>query len=88
MRIVILLIIAILSTPAIAEKQFWTNGTAETLPKGTFEVGLFNSLKYGLTDNIQLETHPINMFYAPNFRVTSKWLKNEHVMLSTLHKLH
>jgi len=81
----VLLIIISLNSIINGKDIFWTNSTAETMEKGYFEIGIFNSLKYGLTKDIQLETSPINFFYMPNLKLRKKWLNHNKVILSTEH---
>ena len=46
-----------------------TAAAPENLPKGKFEVGLFQPLQYGLSEKIEISTHPVLMFFIPNFAV-------------------
>lgn len=42
--------------------------TAYTVEQGRWELGLFGPLRYGLTDRVELSTHPLWFFLAPNLR--------------------
>jgi hypothetical protein len=53
----------------------WSLGGAQTLPAGRWETGLFQPLRYGYTQSLELETHPILFFIMPNFSV--KWKQAE-----------
>ncbi len=58
---------ASIATPpqATAENAHWSAGTAFTLPAQRWEVGLFQPLRYGLTDTVELSTHPLTDTIAP-----------------------
>lgn len=54
---------------ATATGKEWSSGTAHTLPKGRFEFGLFQPLRYGQTENLEWSTHPILFIKVPNVKV-------------------
>ena len=47
----------------------WSAGTAYTLPKGRWEKGLFQPLRYGQTERLEWATHPVLDLVMPNLRV-------------------
>jgi len=47
----------------------WPSGTAYTLPKGRYEIGLFQPLRYGQTNKLEWSTHPILNFFIPNVSI-------------------
>ena len=49
-----------------------TAAAQEKLPKGNFETGLFQPLRYGLSENIEISTHPVLMFFIPNLSVQKR----------------
>ena len=49
-----------------------TAAASENLPKGNFETGLFQPLRYGLSENIEISTHPVLMFFIPNLAVQKR----------------
>ncbi len=49
----------------------WTSGTAYTIPAGRWELGVFQSLRYGLSETVEASTHPLAFFLIPNLDV--KW---------------
>ena len=49
-----------------------TAAASENLPKGNFETGLFQPLRYGLSENIEISTHPVLMFFIPNLSVQKR----------------
>ena len=49
-----LLLVTITHSLTFSNDLFWTNSSADIIEKNSIEFGFFNSLKYGLTDNITL----------------------------------
>lgn len=49
----------------------WSSGTAYLLPAGRWEVGLFQSLRYGYSESLEFSTHPLAFFLMPNLNM--KW---------------
>lgn len=49
------------ATPVLAARD-----TAAPLPRGSLSVGVFNPLRVGLRDGLELSTHPLLFFVAPN----------------------
>ncbi|MFB0515275.1 MAG: hypothetical protein ACETWG_01575 [Candidatus Neomarinimicrobiota bacterium] len=47
----------------------WSAGTACTLPRGRWEKGLFQPLRYGQTDRLEWAVHPLLGMVLPNFQV-------------------
>ena len=68
---------------AASETLAFAGPTAYTVAPGRFEVGLFGPLRYGLTENVELSTHPIWFFVAPNLRAKVAWHQGEHIQVST-----
>ena len=54
-----------------ANTKIWSEGTAYILPYKRVEIGLFQPLRYGQSDQIEWSTHPIYFFIIPNLNV--KW---------------
>ncbi|MBC8183861.1 hypothetical protein H8E88_22435 [candidate division KSB1 bacterium] len=52
-------------------RGLWSQGTAHLLPKGRIEVGLFQPLRYGWSENLEFATHPLLNFLMPN--LGAKW---------------
>ncbi len=62
------------SSVASAEEGFpedrrFQSGTAYTLDQGSLEVGFFGPLRYGITDRLEVQGHPLAFFVAPNARL-------------------
>lgn len=56
---------------AAVNNKIWSAGNAYTLPRQRIETGLFQPLRYGLSNSVELSAHPIFFFIIPNF--TIKW---------------
>jgi hypothetical protein len=61
---------------AAAEPQpdLWfqsAGGSARTLPKGRWTIGIFQPLRYGVSDRIELSAHPLLFLLLPN--LSAKW---------------
>jgi hypothetical protein len=86
----ILLLIAttIASAPVAAENAAWSGHRADTLPQGRWEVGVFSPLRYGLTDDLELSTHPLAFFVVPNVSAKYSWNESKPWRLSTRHGIH
>ncbi|HKJ69454.1 MAG TPA: hypothetical protein VKA68_15965, partial [bacterium] len=52
-----------------AKPILWDEPPAVTLPESAFQVGMFQPLRYGLSDKIELSSHPILDFVIPNLSV-------------------
>lgn len=60
--------------PNEKSQQNWSLGSAYLLPKGRLEIGLFQPLRYGLSQSLELSTHPLVFILMPNLSL--KWLHN------------
>ncbi|MEE8409850.1 MAG: hypothetical protein V3T05_09610, partial [Myxococcota bacterium] len=72
---------------AAAESAAWSQGTAYTLPHGRWEVGLFQPLRYGVADSIEVGTHPLLNVLMPNVAIKKAWLGWWGGQLSSRHSL-
>ena len=52
----------------------WSSGTAYSLPAGRIEVGMFQPLRYGLSESLEMSIHPLVGILMPNFSL--KWSHN------------
>ena len=64
-----------------------TATASENLPKGNFETGLFQPLRYGLSENIEISTHPVLMFFIPNLAVQKRHPSWAGLGLASRHSL-
>lgn len=98
MRIAVLAALVLLSGfyPGVAGAQskegrvadVWTGRRADTLPEGRWEVGVFAPLKYGLSDRVELSTHPLAFFVMPNLSAKIAWTENTPWRVATRHGVH
>ena len=51
--------------------------TADTASVGSWSVGVFNPLRISLTDDIELEAHPLYVFVSPHMMVRHKLLSSK-----------
>ncbi|MBL7075464.1 hypothetical protein ISS37_09535 [candidate division KSB1 bacterium] len=65
----------------------WSAGTAHTLPKGRFEVGMFQPLRYGQTESLEWSTHPILDFLIPNVTIKISHSQFHEWYMATRHSL-
>ena len=49
----------------------WSAGTAQILPEGRIETGVFQPLRYGYNNSLELSLHPLLFFIMPN--LNAKW---------------
>jgi len=88
MKSLLMLLIAFFSLIVVGNQKattYWNTGQADTIEKGRFEVGIFQPLRYGLTNDIELSTYPIMDFIMPNFSVKKNYIKNTKWSLSSEH---
>ena len=52
-----------------AASQNWNSHSANILPQKRFEVGLFQSFRYGYNDTFEYSTYPIWFFLMPNVTI-------------------
>ena len=64
-----------------------TAAASENLPKGKFKTGLFHPLRYGLSENIEISTHPVLMFFIPNLAVQKRYPNWAGLALASRHSL-
>ena len=61
--------IAFLLSMAFADQVTWSEHTAHTLPKGRWEIGLFGPLRYGMSESVEIEVHPLWAILSPHVAV-------------------
>ena len=62
-------------------------GTADVLPENRMEFGVFAPLRYGLSDSVELSTHPLLNVLMPNLALKVRWLQSGDVTVSSRHNL-
>ena len=50
-------------------ENLWSSGTAHTLPQGRWEKGLFQPLRFGLSDTKELRLNPLISLLAPHIHL-------------------
>ena len=48
------------------EARLWDLHSAYPMPKGRWEVGIFQPMRYGLNEGLEYSTHPLLFFVMPN----------------------
>ena len=48
------------------EAKLWDLHSAYPMPKGRWEVGIFQPMRYGLNEGLEYSTHPLLFFVMPN----------------------
>jgi hypothetical protein len=74
-------IAALVASPVVAQERF-VSGTAQTLTPQAIEVGLFGPLRYGLTEHMEVQGHPLLFFVAPNARLKYRLIGTENSDMS------
>lgn len=65
--------------------NYWTNGTAYTIPRHRWELGLFTASRYGITQNLELSVHPLMFFLMPQVKIKVGWGEYSGFRLTTEH---
>jgi len=58
---------------ARAEASPFDARSAETLEDGGWHVGIFAPLRYGISDELEISSHPISAFWNGNFALKKGW---------------
>jgi hypothetical protein len=66
-------------------RNFWTGGTALTIPAHRWELGLFTASRYGISDNLELSAHPLMFFLMPQVKLKAGWGEHSDFRLATEH---
>ena len=67
----------------LVSNGFTSSESAHLLEKGNSEIGLFQPLRWGYSENIEFSTHPISMFTMPNFSVK---IRHEKYGITSRHR--
>ena len=67
----------------LVSSGFTSSESAHLLEKGDREIGLFQPLRWGYSENIELSTHPISMFTMPNLSVK---IRHEKYGITSRHR--
>jgi hypothetical protein len=66
-------------------KDYWTDGTAYTIPIKRWELGLFTASRYGISKNLELSAHPLMFFLMPQVKLKVGWGEYSGFRLATEH---
>lgn len=66
-------------------RDYWTAGTAFTVPKHRWEPALFTLSRYGITDKLELSAHPLMVFLMPQVKLKVGWGELSGFRLATEH---
>ena len=72
-KIIIFLLIFAVCGNVFGQKSAVTSHTALTLPKGRLDFGLLHPIVVGITDSVDLVTHPLPDILFPNVGVKVNW---------------
>ena len=64
-------------------KAWSTSGTAETLKEGRWEMGLFQPLRWGVAEGLELSTYPLTSFVSPNLELKRAYKKRGNVRMAS-----
>ena len=78
-------IIIVLCGWIYADTSIWSSGTAHSLPKGQWEVGLFQPLRYGMTDDQDIALHPLFAIKLPNLVYKKTWVEKNSWTIASRH---
>jgi hypothetical protein len=84
-RALLVLVTTAAALPAYAGNDPLLADTARTLPAGHRAFGVFAPLRWGLTDSVELATHPLWDFVAPGLDVKVGWTELEGFELASEH---
>lgn len=73
MKKVLAFLLCFVPAPALAATGAYSDGTAYTLPKGRLEISAFQMWRYGLTNRMEIATHPVLSLVDPQVRVKVHW---------------
>jgi len=69
----------------ITEASPFDASTAGLLGEGEYSVGVFAPLTYGISDDLQISSHPISAFWNGNFALKKGWESNGDWSYATRH---
>ncbi len=91
MAFVVLLAVFVLSSSAQAENSVlqapFAGHTAYVVGENNFEIGVFGALRYGVTERVELSTHPLFLFVIPNVTAKVAWWSGENSQFASRHTL-
>jgi len=77
----------VLCLPLLAHGQgtqpWSTSGTAETLEEGRWEMGLFQPLRWGVAEGLELSTYPLTSLISPNLELKRSYEKRGNIRMAS-----
>jgi len=67
--LLLVLLLVLFNANLVAENRTWSSGTAYLLPPGRCEIGLFQPIRYGISETKEISFHPLFMFVIPNAKL-------------------
>ena len=64
-----------------------TTVTASNIPKGSFESGIFQPLRYGYSDNVEISSHPFLLFVIPNVSIQKSYSTWQDLEIFSMHSI-
>ena len=83
MRALLVAVALLMAVPASAENRSFLMGTAKNLPAGRIEMGVFEPLRLGVSDTLEIDLQPAIAFLMPNLTVRLAWtpsITTEHTV--------
>ena len=71
-----------------ADTNIWSSGTAHSLPKGQWETGLFQPVRYGLNDDQDIALHPFFALKLPNLVFKKTWTQKNSWTIASQHGIY
>lgn len=72
-------------TSESSAQTMWTSDTGYVLPRKTLETGIFQNTAYGITDTIEVGTHPFLFFLFPQGYVKKQWVNSNNLAFASRH---
>jgi hypothetical protein len=89
LMLMVVLLIGLWAPVAQAEapRRAWSADTADLLPEGRTEIGLFGPARQGLSSDVELQAHPLWFFVAPHFGAKLHLVSDDSWSVSSRHTL-
>ena len=65
----------------------WLPGTAHTLPKGRWEIGFFQPVRWGQSENREISFYKLTSLLMPGVTIKQRWGQPNSWTISTTHSL-
>ncbi len=78
----------LINEESFAQRQLWTDGTAQTLSKSDFRLAVFHPSVYGLSNTSEIAAGGLYFPLAPNFSWKKKWYEKKAISIATRHSVY